>query len=52
MDFARLFSFLDNVFSVFWRQTLPGTDRGNRVNAMRAAICESFPEPNRRLLQR
>ncbi|CAB79368.1 putative protein [Arabidopsis thaliana] len=28
------------------------TDRGNRVNAMRAAICESFPEPNRRLLQR
>ncbi|KAL0727105.1 hypothetical protein Bca4012_023198 [Brassica carinata] len=32
---------------------LPGcTDRGNRVNAMREAICESFPEPNRRLLQR
>ncbi|KAJ4913083.1 Rho GTPase activation protein (RhoGAP) with PH domain [Raphanus sativus] len=28
------------------------TDRGNRVNAMREAICESFPEPNRRLLQR
>ncbi|CAH8384708.1 unnamed protein product [Eruca vesicaria subsp. sativa] len=28
------------------------TDRGNRINAMREAICESFPEPNRRLLQR
>uniref|UniRef100_A0A6M2F6Y8 Rho-GAP domain-containing protein n=1 Tax=Populus davidiana TaxID=266767 RepID=A0A6M2F6Y8_9ROSI len=28
------------------------TDRGSRVNAMRAAICETFPEPNRRLLQR
>ncbi|WZY85565.1 hypothetical protein YC2023_031949 [Brassica napus] len=28
------------------------TLRGNRVNAMREAICESFPEPNRRLLQR
>ncbi|CDY34293.1 BnaA01g13960D [Brassica napus] len=28
------------------------SDRGNRVNAMREAICESFPEPNRRLLQR
>ncbi|KAJ0239704.1 Rho GTPase-activating protein REN1 [Hirschfeldia incana] len=28
------------------------TDRGNRVSAMREAICESFPEPNRRLLQR
>ncbi|CAN8325792.1 unnamed protein product [Cochlearia groenlandica] len=28
------------------------TDRGNRVNAMRVAICETFPEPNRRLLQR
>ncbi|CAH8363932.1 unnamed protein product [Eruca vesicaria subsp. sativa] len=28
------------------------TIRGNRVNAMREAICESFPEPNRRLLQR
>ncbi|KAL9686942.1 hypothetical protein QQ045_031337 [Rhodiola kirilowii] len=27
-------------------------DRGNRVNAMRIAICETFPEPNRRLLQR
>lgn len=28
------------------------TDRGKRVSAMRAAICETFPEPNRRLLQR
>ncbi|KAJ6735518.1 RHO GTPASE-ACTIVATING PROTEIN 7 [Salix purpurea] len=28
------------------------TDRGSRVNAMRVAICEMFPEPNRRLLQR
>ncbi|XP_010520759.1 PREDICTED: rho GTPase-activating protein REN1 isoform X2 [Tarenaya hassleriana] len=28
------------------------TDRSNRVNAMSAAICETFPEPNRRLLQR
>ncbi|GKV33594.1 hypothetical protein SLEP1_g42080 [Rubroshorea leprosula] len=28
------------------------TDRANRVNAMRGAICETFPEPNRRLLQR
>ncbi|KAF8086209.1 hypothetical protein N665_0632s0029 [Sinapis alba] len=28
------------------------TLRGSRVNAMREAICESFPEPNRRLLQR
>ncbi|XP_011014131.1 PREDICTED: rho GTPase-activating protein REN1-like isoform X3 [Populus euphratica] len=28
------------------------TDRGSRVNAMRVAICETFPEPNRRLLQR
>ncbi|GAV66818.1 PH domain-containing protein/RhoGAP domain-containing protein/Lzipper-MIP1 domain-containing protein [Cephalotus follicularis] len=27
-------------------------DRGGRVNAMRVAICETFPEPNRRLLQR
>ncbi|KAJ9166487.1 hypothetical protein P3X46_021235 [Hevea brasiliensis] len=27
-------------------------DRGNRVNAMRVAILETFPEPNRRLLQR
>ncbi|CAL5436985.1 unnamed protein product [Camellia sinensis] len=29
-----------------------GTDRGRRVAAMREAICETFPEPNRRLLQR
>lgn len=29
-----------------------GTDRGNRVNAMRTAILETFPEPNRKLLQR
>ncbi|KAL5558521.1 hypothetical protein UlMin_034732 [Ulmus minor] len=28
------------------------TERNARVNAVRAAICESFPEPNRRLLQR
>ncbi|KAK2992107.1 hypothetical protein RJ640_023490 [Escallonia rubra] len=28
------------------------TDRSMRVSAMRAAICETFPEPNRRLLQR
>lgn len=28
------------------------TDSGVRVNAMRAAISETFPEPNRRLLQR
>ncbi|XP_050938254.1 rho GTPase-activating protein REN1 [Cucumis melo] len=28
------------------------TDRGIRVNAMRSAIYETFPEPNRRLLQR
>ncbi|KAJ4845925.1 hypothetical protein Tsubulata_008406 [Turnera subulata] len=28
------------------------TDRSNRVNAMQAAICETFPDPNRRLLQR
>lgn len=29
-----------------------GVDRERRVNAMRTAICETFPEPNRRLLQR
>uniref|UniRef100_A0A5B6YI02 Putative rho GTPase-activating protein REN1 n=1 Tax=Davidia involucrata TaxID=16924 RepID=A0A5B6YI02_DAVIN len=28
------------------------TDRGTRVTAMRSAICETFPEPNRCLLQR
>ncbi|KAL4556487.1 hypothetical protein LXL04_039142 [Taraxacum kok-saghyz] len=28
------------------------TDRGTRVGAIRAAICDTFPEPNRRLLQR
>ncbi|XP_057774839.1 rho GTPase-activating protein REN1 [Salvia miltiorrhiza] len=28
------------------------TDRSVRVAAMRSAICETFPEPNRRLLQR
>ncbi|KAK9758270.1 hypothetical protein RND81_01G219600 [Saponaria officinalis] len=28
------------------------TDRNNRLNAMRTAILETFPEPNRRLLQR
>ncbi|GMP80471.1 hypothetical protein CsSME_00035556 [Camellia sinensis var. sinensis] len=28
------------------------TDRGRRLSAMREAICETFPEPNRRLLQR
>ncbi|KAD1664208.1 hypothetical protein E3N88_42482 [Mikania micrantha] len=25
------------------------TDRGSRVNSMRVAICDTFPEPNRRL---
>ncbi|XP_074279420.1 rho GTPase-activating protein REN1-like isoform X2 [Silene latifolia] len=28
------------------------SDRNNRLNAMRTAILETFPEPNRRLLQR
>ncbi|XP_047341373.1 rho GTPase-activating protein REN1 isoform X2 [Impatiens glandulifera] len=28
------------------------TDRNKRAAAMREAICETFPEPNRRLLQR
>ncbi|XP_024028811.1 rho GTPase-activating protein REN1 [Morus notabilis] len=28
------------------------TESSIRVNAMRTAICETFPEPNRRLLQR
>ncbi|KAL8225474.1 hypothetical protein R6Q57_018031 [Mikania cordata] len=28
------------------------TDQAMRVSAMRAAICDTFPEPNRRLLQR
>ncbi|XP_051126533.1 rho GTPase-activating protein REN1 [Andrographis paniculata] len=28
------------------------TDRSTRVSAMHSAICETFPEPNRRLLQR
>ncbi|XP_073281878.1 rho GTPase-activating protein REN1-like isoform X6 [Primulina huaijiensis] len=28
------------------------TERGMRLNAVRLAICETFPEPNRRLLQR
>lgn len=28
------------------------TERSMRVSAMRTAICETFPEPNRRLLQR
>ncbi|GMI64888.1 ROP1 ENHANCER 1 [Hibiscus trionum] len=28
------------------------TQRGSRVNAMRAAVLDTFPEPNRRLLQR
>ncbi|KAI4339760.1 hypothetical protein MLD38_024668 [Melastoma candidum] len=28
------------------------TDRDNRVSAIRLAICETFPEPNRRILQR
>ncbi|XP_054797388.1 rho GTPase-activating protein REN1 isoform X3 [Prosopis cineraria] len=28
------------------------TERARRVSAMRVAICETFPEPNRRLLQR
>ena len=29
-----------------------GTERGARVNAMRVAVLDTFPEPNRRLLQR
>ncbi|XP_024969652.1 rho GTPase-activating protein REN1-like [Cynara cardunculus var. scolymus] len=28
------------------------SDRATRVSAIRAAICDTFPEPNRRLLQR
>ncbi|XP_071728756.1 rho GTPase-activating protein REN1-like [Rutidosis leptorrhynchoides] len=28
------------------------SDRATKVGAMRAAICDTFPEPNRRLLQR
>ncbi|XP_051118384.1 rho GTPase-activating protein REN1-like isoform X2 [Andrographis paniculata] len=28
------------------------TERSKRVDAMQSAICETFPEPNRRLLQR
>ncbi|KAI4337614.1 hypothetical protein L6164_016006 [Bauhinia variegata] len=28
------------------------TARSGRVSAMRAAVCDTFPEPNRRLLQR
>ncbi|KAJ0790759.1 putative Rho GTPase activation protein [Helianthus annuus] len=36
------------VINCFWL----GTDRCSRVNMMRAAICDTFPEPNRRLLQR
>lgn len=31
---------------------MTGADRSKRIPAMRAAICETFPEPNRRLLQR
>ncbi|GAB2290778.1 hypothetical protein Dimus_025047 [Dionaea muscipula] len=34
------------------QNTVSGTDRSGRVNAMRTAILETFPEPNRRLLQR
>ncbi|KZV43362.1 hypothetical protein F511_19238 [Dorcoceras hygrometricum] len=34
------------------REFEKGTERGMRVNAVRSAICETFPEPNRRLLQR
>ncbi|XP_050375500.1 rho GTPase-activating protein REN1 isoform X2 [Argentina anserina] len=29
-----------------------GNDRGGRINAMRTTICDTFPEPNRCLLQR
>ncbi|RZR94549.1 hypothetical protein BHM03_00023250 [Ensete ventricosum] len=29
-----------------------GTDRGRRVNNIRSAIYKTFPEPNRRLVQR
>ncbi|KAL6504266.1 hypothetical protein OROGR_026189 [Orobanche gracilis] len=28
------------------------TERSTRISAVRSAICETFPEPNRRLLQR
>ncbi|XP_050234228.1 rho GTPase-activating protein REN1 isoform X2 [Mercurialis annua] len=35
-----------------FRKSVAGKDRGNRVNAMREAILETFPEPNRRLLER
>ncbi|KAH9623569.1 hypothetical protein KSS87_013173, partial [Heliosperma pusillum] len=34
------------------REYEQGSDRNNRLNAMRTAILETFPEPNRRLLQR
>ena len=40
------------MFTFLIVQWCPGTDRSVRVDAMRAAICETFPEPNRRLLQR
>jgi hypothetical protein len=32
--------------------TILGTERSVRVASMRAAINDTFPEPNRRLLQR
>ncbi|XP_048226731.1 rho GTPase-activating protein REN1 isoform X3 [Ricinus communis] len=35
-----------------FRKSIGGKDHNNRVNAMREAILETFPEPNRRLLQR
>lgn len=45
-------SFILQSCSVSDYLTIIGTDRDIRVNAMRTAICETFPEPNRRLLQR
>lgn len=44
------FHFVIQQFTIL--QLWLGADHGNRVNAMRGAICETFPEPNRRLLQR
>ena len=46
--FKVRFSYLSTMVYFMWL----GTDRSVRVNAVRAAICETFPEPNRRLLQR
>lgn len=46
----QIIHFVSHQFTI--SQLWLGTDRNNRVNAMRGAICETFPEPNRRLLQR